>query len=217
MFTSWFGTAIAQTQLNGKKHSLINLNILHNWHMINPIYSKACLVFGCGNPLLGDDGFGPAVIECLEKSFSLPDHVAALDVGTSIRDILFDMLLSPQRPDEIIIIDAMDVAGALPGQIFEIDVDQIQPAKICDFSLHQFPTTNMLKEIQEGTDIRIRILVVQPAPLPDEVRPGLSPQVAEAVPEMCRYIMALIAGVPDKPNCSPALETETVFSDHWVR
>lgn len=180
--------------------------------------TKRRLIFGCGNPLFGDDGFGEQVITHLLAHHSLPTDTAALDVGTVIRDLLFDMLLSPQRPDEIIIIDAMDVAGALPGQIFEIDVDQIQPAKICDFSLHQFPTTNMLKEIQEGTDIRIRILVVQPAPLPEEVRPGLSPQVAAAVPEMCNRIMTMIAGVPpSRPKPPPAHETATVLSGHGAR
>ena len=180
--------------------------------------TKRRLIFGCGNPLFGDDGFGEKVITHLLAHHSLPTDTAALDVGTVIRDLLFDMLLSPQRPEEIIIIDAMDVAGARPGQIFEIDVDQIQPAKICDFSLHQFPTTNMLKEIQEGTDIRIRILVVQPAPLPDAVRPGLSAQVELAVPEMCRHIMALIAGVPPgKRKSSPAPETDTVLSEHCAR
>jgi coenzyme F420 hydrogenase subunit delta len=102
------------------------------------------------------------------------------------------MLLSSQRPEEIIIIDAMDVQGAHAGQIFEVDIDRIHPAKISDYSLHQFPTTNLLKEIQTGTDIRIHLFVVQPAPLPDEVRPGLSDAVEAAIPEMCDRIMALI-------------------------
>ena len=169
--------------------------------------TKRCLVFGCGNPLFGDDGFGEKVIEHLLESCAIPDDVAVLDVGTAVRDMLFDILLSPRKPEEVIIIDAMEVAGGRPGQIFGIDIDQIHPAKLCDFSLHQFPTTNMLKEIREGTDIRIRILVVHPDELPGEVRPGLSPAVAAAVPLMCARIMTLIkepgpmpvpgAGIPE--------------------
>lgn len=162
--------------------------------------TKRCLVFGCGNPLFGDDGFGEQAIMHLLAHYTLPADVAVLDVGTAIRDLLFDMLLSPQKPEKIIIIDAMSVVGGVPGQLYTIPVDEIHPAKISDFSLHQFPTTNMLKEIQEGTDIRIHILVVHPETLPSQVRPGLSPAVAAAVPGMCERIMTLI-GASSSPTC----------------
>ena len=160
--------------------------------MLSEIYQKKCLVFGCGNTLIGDDGFGPEVIQHLEQMGSLPDVAACLDVGTSIRDILFDFLLSEKKPELMIIVDAMEVPGAAPGELFEIDVADISPAKICDFSLHQFPTTNMLKELQEQTDIDVRVFVVQTTGLPSMVSPGLSPQVAAAVPEMCERIRAII-------------------------
>jgi coenzyme F420 hydrogenase subunit delta len=155
--------------------------------------SKRCLVFGCGNPLFGDDGFGAHVIAHLSAHFTLPEDVACLDAGTAVRDLLFDMLLSPQKPERIIIVDAMDVCGGVPGQIYEIDVEQINPAKVVDFSLHQFPTTNMLKEIREGTPIDVRILVVQTTELPEEIQPGLSTAVAAAVAPMCRRIMQAIS------------------------
>ena len=58
------------------------------------IFEKSILIFGCGNILWGDDGFGPAVIAHLKEHYLLPDDVLALDVGTSIRDILFDLILS---------------------------------------------------------------------------------------------------------------------------
>jgi len=164
--------------------------------------TKPCLVFGCGNPLFGDDGFGAQVIEHLTAHYEMPRHVACLDIGTAIRDLLFDILLYPKKPEQIIIVDAMNLAGGVPGQIYEIDVDQIQPEKISDFSLHQFPTTNMLKEIKEGTDIEVRVLVAQTADVPDEVRPGLSPALAVAVPVMCRRIMEIVAHCPQPSNQS---------------
>ncbi|MBR9982593.1 MAG: hydrogenase maturation protease, partial [Desulfatitalea sp.] len=102
----------------------------------------------------------------------------------------------PQRPERIIIVDAMEFDGGQPGQIAEIDVEQIQPAKISDFSLHQFPTTNMLKEIRENTPIQVRVLVAQPAALPEEIRPGLSPAMTAAVPPMCRRVLSLIDEPP---------------------
>lgn len=160
--------------------------------MIEFIQSKPCLIFGCGNPLFGDDGFGPAVIEYLEAHHRLPDHAASIDSGTGVRDILFDILLSPERPRQIIIIDASNQPGKAPGEISEIDVSAIGSEKTSDFSLHQFPTTNMLRELKEQTDVEVRVLVVQPEQIPSEIQPGISDAVMAAVPEMCRRIMDII-------------------------
>jgi coenzyme F420 hydrogenase subunit delta len=159
---------------------------------MNPLFEKRCLVFGCGNPLLGDDGFGPQVIERLTVHHELPSWVGALDVGTAIRDILFDLLLVPQKPERLIVVDAMDHTGRRAGEILEIEVDAISPAKIVDFSLHQFPTTNMLKELRESTPMEVRVLVVQIAQIPETVRPGLSAPVQAAVPGMCARILDIL-------------------------
>lgn len=112
-----------------------------------------------------------------------------IDAGTSVRDILFDLLLSEKRPRKLIIVDAFDRPGVPPGEIREIDIDQIGREKISDYSLHQFPTTNMLKELKEHTAIEIRVLVVQVTSLPDEVRVGLSDAVKAAIPQMCARIL----------------------------
>jgi coenzyme F420 hydrogenase subunit delta len=160
--------------------------------MYEAMLNQSRLIFGCGNPLFGDDGFGSEVIQLLEKRYTLPPDVAFLDVGTAIRDFLFDMLLLPKRPRQMIIIDAMEIPGGNPGEIREIGIDEFQSAKISDFSLHQFPTVNLLKEIRNYTDIDVRVWVVQPGTIPDRVKPGLSPAVRSAVPKMCEQIMTMI-------------------------
>jgi coenzyme F420 hydrogenase subunit delta len=115
--------------------------------------------------------------------------VLCIDAGTSVRDILFDLLLSEKKPRKLIIVDAADCPGVAPGEIREIDIDQIRPEKMSDYSLHQFPTTNMLKELKEHTAIEIRLFVVQVTSLPDEVQVGLSEAVRAAVSEMCTRII----------------------------
>ncbi len=160
--------------------------------MIEHIHTKPCLVFGCGNPLFGDDGFGPAVIEHLEAHHTIPDHAACMDTGTCIRDILFDILLSENKPRQIIVIDAAEKEGKKPGEIFEISVDDIHSKKTSDFSLHQFPTTNMLKELKDQTDVDVRVLVVQIQHIPEEINPGISEPVMSAIPEMCRLLIDII-------------------------
>ena len=156
------------------------------------LFEKSTIIFGCGNILWGDDGFGPAVIEHLHRHYQLPEDVLALDVGTSIRDLLFDLILSEKKPRQLIIVDAVSYPDRHPGEVFEIPVEGIPEKKVSDFSLHQFPTVNMLAELKETSDLQVKIIVAQTAAFPEEVRPGLSDAVQQAVPSACELIMAAI-------------------------
>jgi coenzyme F420 hydrogenase subunit delta len=164
-----------------------------NDSMLTNISSKDVLVFGCGNILFGDDGFGGAVVNYFQEHYTLPENVLVQDVGTGIREILFDLALSEKKPQKLIIVDAVDYPDRTPGEVFEISVDGIPAKKTSDFSLHQFPTVNILKELQEETDIAIHIIVAQVAHLPEEVQPGLSPEITQALPKACSRLMDLIA------------------------
>ncbi len=157
--------------------------------MIAEIHERPVLIFGCGNPLLGDDGFGPAVIARLHEGFSLPPYAFAADVGTSAGDLLFDFLLSPTKPTHLFIVDAMSQPGRSPGELFEVDIEGIQDTKAADFSLHQFPSVNLLKELQDPGGVVVRILAVQIGSIPEEVRPGLSREVSRAVGEACQWLL----------------------------
>jgi coenzyme F420 hydrogenase subunit delta len=152
------------------------------------LFNKDILVVGCGNPLLGDDGFGPAVIESLEIQQIQADHIGLLDAGTSVRELLFDLLLSSPIPKNLILIDAVQHSNALPGDIITIDVDQIPENKVADYSLHQFPTTNMLKELRDSGLIDIKIYAVQVETIPKLVKPGLSRPVKKAVLKLSNLI-----------------------------
>ena len=162
--------------------------------MVREWFTKSVLVFGCGNILWGDDGFGPAVANYLEEHYTLPPDVVVRDVGTSIRDILFDLVLSEQKPKKIIIVDAVDYPDRKPGEIFEIPVEGIPEKKAGDFSLHQFPTVNMLQELKDHSQMEVKILVAQIQEIPQEVRPGLTPALENAVVAASQRIMAEIGG-----------------------
>jgi coenzyme F420 hydrogenase subunit delta len=149
--------------------------------------TKEIVVFGCGNTLFGDDGFGPAVAGNLLEDYTIPDHAMVMDVGTSVRDLLFTILLSETRPREVIIVDAID-RGRSPGEVFEISIDEIPEKKTDDFSLHQVPTSNMLKELKELGGLEVTIIVCQVSHIPDEVSPGLSDPAANAVLEASKII-----------------------------
>ncbi len=149
---------------------------------------KPTLVLGVGNTLFGDDGFGCAVIDYVETHWQVPETVCLLDVGTGVRKLLFTLCLSPARPERLIIIDAID-AGRTPGEVFEINPSEIPMAKLDDFSLHQLPTSNMLRELQETCGVEVRVLACQTGPLPEVVFEGLSEAVCRAVQEAAEWLV----------------------------
>jgi coenzyme F420 hydrogenase subunit delta len=139
---------------------------------------------------MGDDGFGPKVIEELTSKYTLPQWVIAIDAMTGIREYLFDYLLSEDgRPEHIIILDAVDFADREPGDVFLIDSSSIPQRKTHDFSLHQFPTVNLLHELEQHTKINVIIIAAQAEYIPTEIKPGLSASMTTAVSKTCEIIM----------------------------
>ena len=149
--------------------------------------NKSTIIFGCGNILFGDDGFGPVVVEKLIQTYTIPEDVCVINAGTSVRDILFNITLYEKKPSTIIIVDAVDI-GRRPGEIFEIDLEEIPEKKIDDFSMHQMPTSNLLRELRNLCGVEVRILSCQVEHIPEEVEPGLSKVLKEKVKEMCDKI-----------------------------
>ncbi|HUK86060.1 MAG TPA: hydrogenase maturation protease [Terriglobales bacterium] len=148
---------------------------------------KPTLVLGCGNTLFGDDGFGCALVDYVAAHCDVPEAVCLLDVGTGVRKLLFTLCLSPRRPRRLLILDAFD-AGRAPGELFELDPADIPAIKLDDFSLHQLPTSNLLRELQESCGVEVRVLACQTGPLPQEIRPGLSPEVGAALPRAAGWL-----------------------------
>ena len=150
-------------------------------------YDKSILILGCGNVLLEDDGFGPAVAQQLQRDFTIPSDVCVLDTGTSVREILFDTILADKKPSKIVIIDAMD-CGLEPGELFNMDIDSYPEVKLDDFSLHQLPTSNLLRELRDLCGIEIVVVACQVAGACDSVNPGLSEPVNKAVGQAVEMI-----------------------------
>jgi coenzyme F420 hydrogenase subunit delta len=149
---------------------------------------KPTVVLGVGNILFGDDGFGCAVVDYVDAHYCVPENVCLLDAGTGVRKLLFTLCLSSARPQRLLILDAID-AGRSPGEIFEIDPAEIPPVKLDDFSLHQLPTSNLLRELQEACGVEVRVLACQTEPLPEEISQGLSKAVSGAVPRAADWLV----------------------------
>lgn len=152
------------------------------------------VIFGCGNIVMGDDGFGPEVIARLHSEYDLPEDTQAIDADTGIREYLFDYILAEDlRPQHILIIDAVDFPGKEPGDVFTISPSDIPAKKIHDFSLHQFPTVNLLQELEEHTGVRVTILAGQVEYIPEEITPGLTPAMKKAVVSACEEVIRILS------------------------
>lgn len=152
-----------------------------DWH------DKSILILGCGNRLLGDDGFGPAVAQCLASNFAVPDDVCVFDAGTSVREILFDTALADKKPSKVVIVDAMD-CGRTPGELFYLDVDALPKVKLDDFSMHQIPTSNLLRELRDICGVEVVVVACQVTDSCDSVNPGLSAPVEKAVEQAAKTL-----------------------------
>jgi coenzyme F420 hydrogenase subunit delta len=138
------------------------------------------VVLGCGNILFGDDGFGPCVADYLQNCVRLPENVSVINAGTSVQGILFDLILSHRKPKKIIIIDAID-ANRKPGEVFSLNADELPQNKLENYTLHQWPTSNLLRELKELCNVDVAIIAGQIDHIPGAVKPGLSDVLTESV------------------------------------
>jgi coenzyme F420 hydrogenase subunit delta len=82
--------------------------------------------------------------------------------------------------------------GRKPGEVFEIDLEDIPTNKTDDFSMHEMPSSNMLKELRDFCKIKVKIIVCQVKKIPDEVEMGLSEEVKASVPLASEIILSEI-------------------------
>jgi coenzyme F420 hydrogenase subunit delta len=165
--------------------------------LIQDLFKKTVLILGCGNILFGDDGFGPEAIAYLEAHYPLPETVLAQDIGTGLQDFLFDLLIAPVKPKHIFILDAICRPDLKAGELFEIDLAQFSKGNTSGRTFHQFPSIGQLQELGGLTGVDIRIFVVQTKELPETVRPGLSPEVKDAIPRACDWLVKEIGSGMD--------------------
>jgi coenzyme F420 hydrogenase subunit delta len=151
---------------------------------------KDVIVLGCGNILFGDDGFGSYVAEHLQNTNLIPNHVSVINAGTGVREILFDLVLSEQRPKKIIVIDAVDLRRK-PGEVFKIHVEELPENKRDDFTLHHMPTTNLLRELKDFCHVEVIIVAGQVESIPEAVKLGLSDGMSKSVDLASQEILKL--------------------------
>lgn len=159
--------------------------------------TKNVLIAGVGNRLMGDDGFGPRVIDLLYSAL-LPGNVEARDLGTAGLAIATDL----SEYDLVVFIDSVNVEDE-PGRLHKWDV--VVEGSIGDvaglsrFTLHEVGLDGMLKLSKAMGTLPPRVILI--GCKPESLRPGLelSPGVAEALQKAAE--MALDAVSAFRSGC----------------
>ena len=144
------------------------------------------VIAGCGNPLFADDGFGPAVIEELQK-YALPENVAVVDAGLGGPHFIFTMLDNGVTR-RLIIVDCADF-GAEPGTLAEFRVEDLPVGTYRD--AHSWDLTEPLMRLKDSIDITV--IGCQPKHVTSpEMEIGLSDEIQNAIPKTVQHVLGMI-------------------------
>lgn len=156
-----------------------------------------------GNPLHGDDGFGPAVAMALRRVL-LKVQVEVIDCGTRGIDALHFF----ENCTHVIVVDAM--AGDQPGRLNQLAADRI-PVESAGSGGHGAGVGYLLAAVREtmATPPAIDVIAVEIGSV-KTFAPGLSLEVAAAVAETTELIRTRWASTSCAHACELSGEVEVL-------
>jgi coenzyme F420 hydrogenase subunit delta len=147
------------------------------------------LILGCGNIFRGDDGFGPRVAEYIVRERMADENkVEILDVGLGVSKILLDILSDEEKPQKLVLVDALHQADKV-GKVKIIDLYDIPTFKGRSPS-HNFPNRDILTKLEE-MGVRISIVACVAGYIPEEVSVQMSKEVEAAIPRAAMLAVEL--------------------------
>ncbi|MHB8120821.1 MAG: HyaD/HybD family hydrogenase maturation endopeptidase [Desulfuromonadaceae bacterium] len=152
------------------------------------------LVFGAGNLLCSDEGFGVHFIQYLEKHYLFEDDVELYDGGTL--GIMVTHLL--EDADRVFLIDVVDTAGE-PGEVFRYEKEQILLGRLpIKMSPHQIGIQEVLtlSDLRGKTPDQVSLFGIIPASY--EAGVELSPLLAEKLPGLAELVVGELRGAGHK-------------------
>jgi len=170
--------------------------------------ARRVLVAGVGNVLLGDDGFGVAVVRrLLSGGDPLPSWARVADFGTRAVHLAYELL---EDYDGLILVDAM-ARGRKPGSVFvfepagaELDATGLEAPMLDAHSLHPAAVLRMACGL--GARLRwVRVVGCEPADLEEGI--GLSEHVERAVEagaKLVRHLLRVHAEEVAHPAARPS-------------
>jgi len=141
--------------------------------------TRNVLIAGVGNRLMGDDGFGPRVVDLL-SSAHLPDNVEARDIGTAGLTIATDL----SEYDLVVFVDSVNIEGE-PGQLQKsgivIEEEARDIAELSRFTLHEVGLEGLLKFAKAIGALPPKVILIGCKPKALGPTLELSPEVEDAL------------------------------------
>lgn len=147
------------------------------------------LIFGAGNLLLSDEGFGVHAIRYLEENYTFPEEVELYDGGTLGIMVTHKF----EEADHIYILDVIEAEGR-PGELRRYEKEEIMLDKIpVKLSPHQIgiQETLLMSELRGFCPERVTLLGVIPVSL--DASDQLSETVRCRLEEVAQIISADLA------------------------
>ena len=143
------------------------------------------VVIGVGNPLMGDDGLGIAVLERLRSGWRFDPPVELVDGGT------WGLNLLPivERARRVLFVDAINVDRD-PGTLVELDREAIPRFLARKLSPHQIDVKEVLALAELRGTLPEEIFAVGLQPDSIEMRTSLSPSVAARTDQLLARVLA---------------------------
>lgn len=144
------------------------------------------LIFGAGNLLLSDEGFGVHFIKYLEEQYRFDDDVELYDGGTL--GIMVTHLL--EEADRVYLIDVIEIAGGKPGHVYRYEKEALLLGRLpIKMSPHQIGIQEVLtlSDLRGRTPEKVSLLGVVPASYASAVE--LSPLLAAKLPELAELVV----------------------------
>ena len=143
------------------------------------------VVLGLGNPLMGDDGLGLAVLGRLRDEWDLPGSVELVDGGT------WGMNLLPLIEDapELVLVDAIRT-GAPAGTVVELDRERLPRYLTHKLSPHQVDLKEVLALAEFRGTLPSRTVAIGAEPAEVELSLELTPALQEAAEAVVLAVVA---------------------------
>ena len=152
--------------------------------------TKENLILGCGNPLFGDDGFGPEFVRKLkdEKIEDKFHNLAVIDCGSGISPFLNLINSSKHKIKNLYIIDCGDFKGKL-GDVLVLDGKEIASE---DF-IKSSHSMNVPHEINRFSS-NIKLVLVQGNVDPNVMGLEMNEEVRNAIDKVQNIIISFMEG-----------------------
>ena len=158
-------------------------------------------VIGLGNVLMGDDGFGPYVVQLLDAWYEWPDEAQVVEMGTQGLD------LTPYvRGAEALVVASSVHRGIVPGALHRLEraevMDRDLPRR--EPSLRNSPyepgVRDLLLTLEFTGGAPRDVWVVGATPRTVELTGGLSDAVRPALPAAVEEVLRIARGVGVEPR-----------------